>query len=94
MTLREEREQRGMVYQFSDEALFDLYNKEKILNDSGWTQLGNAYLNYSKLPDVGIASDCIECEACLEECPQQINIPEVLKDVAKTFETEEYGFTD
>lgn len=72
--------------------LFDLYNKEKILNDTGWTQLGNAYLNYSKLPDVGIASDCIECEACLEECPQQINIPEVLKDVAKTFETEVYGF--
>ena len=27
MTLREEREQRGLVYQFSDEALFDLYNK-------------------------------------------------------------------
>ena len=74
--------------------LFDLYNKEKILNDTGWTQLGNAYLNYSKLPDVGIASDCIECEVCIEECPQQINIPEVLKDVAKTFETEVYGFTD
>ena len=72
--------------------LFDLYNKEKILNDTGWTQFGNAYLNYSKLPDVGIASDCIECENCLEECPQQINIPEVLKDVAKTFETEIYGF--
>ena len=72
--------------------LFDLYNKEKILNDTGWTQLGNAYLNYSKLPGVGIASDCIECEACIEECPQQIIIPEVLKDVAKTFETEEYGF--
>ena len=74
--------------------LFDLYNKEKILNDKGWTQLGNAYLNYSKLDGVGIASDCIECEACIEECPQQINIPEVLKDVAKTFETEVYGFTD
>lgn len=73
--------------------LFDLYNKEKILDDEGWTQLGNAYLNYSKLPDVGIASDCIECEVCIEECPQQINIPEVLKDVAKTFETEVYGFT-
>ena len=72
--------------------LFDLYNKEKILDDDGWTQLGNAYLNYSKLPDVGIASDCIECESCIEECPQQINIPEVLKDVAKTFETEIYGF--
>ena len=72
--------------------IFDLYNKEKILNDTGWTQLGNAYLNYSKLPGVGIASDCIECESCIEECPQQINIPEVLKDVAKTFETEVYGF--
>ena len=72
--------------------LFDLYNKHKMLEKDDWTQHGNAYLNYSKLPDVGIASDCIECEVCLEECPQQINIPEVLKDVAKTFETEIYGF--
>ena len=76
--------------------IFDLYNKEKIVNKDGnpWSQLGNAYLNYSKLPDVGLASDCSECESCIEECPQQINIPEVLKDVAKTFETEGYGFTD
>ena len=28
MTLREKREQRDMVHQFSDEALFDLYNKQ------------------------------------------------------------------
>ena len=74
--------------------LFDLYNKHKLLEKEDWTQFGNAYLNYSKLPDVGIASDCIECEVCIEECPQQINIPEVLKDVAKTFETEIYGFTE
>ena len=74
--------------------LFDLYNKHKLLGRDDWTQFGNAYLNYSRLPDVGIASDCIECEVCIEECPQQINIPEVLKDVAKTFETEIYGFTD
>ncbi|AMD17080.1 Fe-S oxidoreductase [Methanobrevibacter sp. YE315] len=72
--------------------LFDLYNKHKMLKIDEWTQFGNAYLNYSKLPDVGIASDCIECENCIEECPQQINIPEVLKDVAETFETEIYGF--
>ena len=72
--------------------LFDLYNKHKMLEKDDWTQFGNAYLNYSKLPDVGIASDCIECEVCIEECPQKINIPEVLKDVAKTFETEIYGF--
>lgn len=72
--------------------LFDLYNKHKMLKINEWTQFGNAYLNYSKLDGVGIASDCIECEVCIEECPQAINIPEVLKDVAKTFETEIYGF--
>ena len=74
--------------------IFDLYNKDRMLGRDDWTQFGNAYLNYSKLPDVGIASDCSECESCIEECPQQINIPEVLKDVAKVFETEGYGFTD
>lgn len=74
--------------------IFDLYNKNNMLDKADWTQFGNAYLNYSKLPDVGIASDCIGCESCIEECPQQINIPEVLKDVAETFETEGYGFTN
>ena len=72
--------------------IFDLYNKHKLLDTDEWTQFGNAYLNYTKLDGVGIASDCIECEMCIEECPQQINIPEVLKDVSKTFETEIYGF--
>ena len=72
--------------------LFDLYNKHKMLKIDEWTQFGNAYLNYSKLEGVGIASDCIECELCIEECPQSINIPDVLKDVAKTFETQIYGF--
>ena len=72
--------------------VFDLYNKHKILEKDDWTQFGNAYLNYSKLDGVGLASDCIECESCIEECPQQINIPEFLKDVAETFETEIYGF--
>ena len=55
--------------------IFDLYNKHKLLEKDDWTQFGNAYLNYSKLDGVGIASDCIECENCIEECPQQINIP-------------------
>ncbi len=72
--------------------IFDMYNKHKILGREDWSQAGNAYLNYSKLPNVGIASDCVECESCIEECPQQINIPEVLKNVQKTFETENYGF--
>ena len=73
--------------------IFDLYNNEKILDPAPWTPVGNAYLNYSKLPGVGIASDCTECEMCVEECPQHIDIPKVMKDVAKTFETEYYGFS-
>ena len=74
--------------------IFDLYNKHKMLGRDDWSQYGNAYLNYTKLDGVGIASDCIECESCIEECPQQINIPEFLKDVAETFETEIYGFPE
>ena len=72
--------------------IFDLYNKHKMLGRDDWSQYGNAYLNYSKLEGVGLASDCIECESCIEECPQQINIPEFLRDVAEAFETEGYGF--
>ena len=72
--------------------IFDLYNNEKILDPAPWTPVGNAYLNYSKLPSAGIASDCTECEMCVEECPQHIDIPKIMKDVVKTFETEYYGF--
>lgn len=72
--------------------LFDLYNNEKIQDLGSWTAVGNEYVNYSKLPGVGIASDCIECGACIEQCPQEIDIPEVLKDVVKTFEVSYYGF--
>ena len=74
--------------------IFDLYNHEKMLDPAPWTPIGNAYVNYSKLPNVGIASDCTECGMCVEECPQHIDIPEVMKDVVKTFETEYYGFVD
>ena len=72
--------------------LFDLYNSEKMLDSEGWSAFGNAYLNYSKLPGSGIASDCNYCESCVEECPQHIDIPEMLEKVAETFETEVYGF--
>ncbi len=32
------------------------------------------------------ASECVECGECLSKCPQNINIPERLKDVVKLFE--------
>ncbi len=72
--------------------LFDIYNKHKLLDTDEWTPHGNAYLNYSKLPDVGIASDYTDCLICIVVFPQNINIPEVLTFFAKTFETGIYGF--
>lgn len=72
--------------------LFDLYNNEMIENIDGFTATGNEYLNYSKIEGNGLASDCIECGACVKQCPQNIDIPKYLKDVAAKFETPLYGF--
>ena len=72
--------------------LFDLYNNEMIQNTEEWTAVGNAYVNYSKLPGVGLASDCTHCESCMDECPQHINIPAIMEKVAVTFEKDIYGF--
>ena len=33
-----------------------------------------------------LASQCINCGACVKQCPQNINIPEELKSVKKEFE--------
>jgi predicted aldo/keto reductase-like oxidoreductase len=32
------------------------------------------------------ASQCVECEECVEKCPQHIQIPEVLSRVVEEFE--------
>jgi predicted aldo/keto reductase-like oxidoreductase len=29
------------------------------------------------------ASECVECNQCVEKCPQHINIPEVLKEAGR-----------
>jgi len=34
----------------------------------------------------GKASECVSCQQCVRACPQNLNIPELLKNVAKTFE--------
>ena len=73
--------------------LFDWYNNEKIQDIDGFTAVGNAYTNYSKVEGNSIASDCISCGLCVKECPQHIEIPEIMKDVKKTFEIPLYGFT-
>ena len=72
--------------------LFDLYNIEMFTKPTGFSAQGQYYRTYAKEEDVGIASDCIECGACVQKCPQHLTIPEYLKDVAKKFEIPMYGF--
>ena len=44
------------------------------------------YKSYSQKNGVGKASDCTECEACVEKCPQHLDIPRFMGDVREMFE--------
>ena len=33
-----------------------------------------------------LASQCVQCEQCLEKCPQQLPIPDLLEEVAEDME--------
>ena len=35
---------------------------------------------------LGYASQCVQCEQCLEKCPQHLDIPALLKTIAQKFE--------
>lgn len=72
--------------------LFDLYNIEKYTRPKGFSAQGQYYRTYAKREGVGIASQCIECNSCVEQCPQHLNIPGYLRDVAEVFEIPMYGF--
>lgn len=72
--------------------LFDLYNTEMFTKPTGFSAQGQYYRTYTKQEDAGIASECVECGACVQKCPQHLTIPEYLKRVAETFEIPMYGF--
>lgn len=66
-------------------ACFEIYNNKHMFGD------GNARTSYAVR--VGSASGtpahaslCTECEECLELCPQHLDIPALLKDVAAEFD--------
>ncbi|MBP2172544.1 aldo/keto reductase [Methanococcus voltae] len=77
--------------------IFELYNDKHIFEDENdYTRAYYAKLDYMK--DIGgvngvwkNASKCIECNECIEKCPQHLDIPNLLKKVALEFEgNEEY----
>lgn len=60
--------------------LFDLKNKKELSVDFDENQYDELTKDNNK------ASNCIECGGCETVCPQKLQIRELLKDVAKTFE--------
>jgi len=62
---------------------FTLYNYYKVYGLEEY-----ALENYQRLVANGSdASACVECETCLDRCPQHIDIPRQLQQVAELFES-------
>lgn len=68
-------------------ASFETYNNRHLFNKKmmySVMYLGNQGGIFGG--ETTLASQCINCKKCIEECPQNINIPEELKNVSKEFE--------
>jgi len=63
--------------------LFSCMNAKQLYRD--WNS--DYYYNEVYTKNHGKASDCIGCGKCEKSCPQHLPIRELLKDVAKTFES-------
>ena len=67
--------------------LFSLYNADlQEVESKGWSSHEELYANLVLTEGIGVASDCIECGACEDRCPQHLPIREHLKAVAEHFE--------
>ena len=62
---------------------FELYNYLTVYGLSDYARTQYALLVERKQD----ASVCIECEECLDRCPQRIPIPEQLKQVSEAFQS-------
>ena len=62
--------------------IFEMMNRELVYKDANAAKFGYSW----ETQFGGKASDCIECRKCVEVCPQQIDIPERLKEAAAKFE--------
>ena len=49
--------------------------------------------NYKALKESEKADKCIDCKLCNKNCPQNLDIPELLKTVAKEVKEAEKGMT-
>lgn len=64
---------------------FALYNSAKRAVTDNTSSQAVYYLNLAATH--GRAGDCLACGRCVRACPQHLNIPELLKDVAAAFDS-------
>ena len=71
-------------------ACFEAYNYSHMYGDKKWAKMQYFVFVSGLAGDPAMASQCEECGQCEEVCPQNLPIPELLKDVA--FEMEDRFF--
>ncbi len=62
-------------------SCFSMYNTVAMFDNL--ESMRRIYAMY--VGDAGCASNCTECGECVEKCPQQVSIPEKLKEVKEQF---------
>lgn len=69
---------------------FEEYNAMHLFGNEGMVKFRYAFRMSGELSGgvTGFARQCVECGECVEKCPQQINIPEMLKQVSIEMEDE------
>jgi hypothetical protein len=72
-------------------AAFELYNKLHLFGEVHITKLSYALRMSGGMGGTspGFASQCAACGECLEKCPQNLEIPDLLAEVAEAMEDEQ-----
>lgn len=63
---------------------FELYNSQNLIDKAH--SLGMYYRNLVSNNDNISASNCVKCKKCMDYCPQNIDIPNFLEQIAESFE--------
>lgn len=69
-------------------TFFELYNIEKRAPPKGWSTQQGYYRTYAM--KTSEATECNACGACVEKCPQHLDIPGYMEDIADLFHDENY----
>ena len=64
---------------------FDQYNGKHAFKDKSASRM-YAFFNGGLVGKPSLASQCVQCGKCVKQCPQGINIPERLEEVANDME--------